>query len=268
MLDELRNKARELLEKGAVKVVIGYSEGSDKNVRPIFIRNTDGIDRLIYDERCVQNLAVYLLKPEVKALGKPAIVATIPVMQTINQLSAECQISEDAVMVLGISKDGKILDLPDLKSMRSYISELPPELTKEDIEGLEKIERLSSEERWNFWQEKFSSCIKCYACRAACPLCYCSRCTVECNQPQWIDVPSHQLGNFEWHVMRAMHLAGRCVNCGDCFRACPLDIPLNLLTKIIMRDIEKNFGKNVNTENGPVYPLSTYNVEDKENFIK
>lgn len=267
MLDELRKKARESLESGAVKVVIGYGEGIDKSVRPVFVRKPEGIEKLIYDERCVQNLSTYLLKPEVKALGKPLIVATIPVMRSINQLAAECQIADGAITVLGISNEGTILDLPDLKSLRAFIAKYPPALTAEEKERVAKIKNLPLEERWKFWEEKLAGCIKCYACRASCPLCYCSKCTVECNQPQWISVPSHQLGNFEWHIMRAMHLAGRCVNCGECFRACPLDIPLNLMTQKIMEDIESNFGSSFDGENGPIYPLSTFKVDDKDGFI-
>jgi len=266
--EEIRKQARELLESGASNVVIGYGNGSVKNVRPVFIRKPDEADRLIFDERCTQNLAVYLLKPEVKSFGKSAIIATIPVMRTINQLMAENQITENDVTVIGISKDNTILNLPNLKSVRSYISEIPFEFTQEEKEELRKIENLSREERWQFWEEKLSACIKCYACRANCPLCYCSSCIVECNQPQWIPVPSHKYGNMEWHIIRAMHLAGRCVNCGDCYRACPLDIPINLLTQKMTEEITRNFGITTDAENGPVYPLSTFKPDDKEDFIR
>ncbi len=75
------------------------------------------------------------------------------------------------------------------------------------------------------------------------------------------------MGNLEWHIMRAMHLAGRCVNCGECFRACPLDIPLNLFTQKIIEEIEVSFGKSVDAENGPIYPLSAFKVDDKDGFI-
>jgi ferredoxin len=142
------------------------------------------------------------------------------------------------------------------------------ELTPENREQLDKLSKMSREERWNFWVKELSACVKCYACRAACPLCYCEQCTVDCNKPQWISVPSHQLGNMEWHIMRAMHLAGRCVDCGDCYRACPLGIPLNLLTQKLHQDITDAFIISGVEEEKPAYPLGTFRPDDKEDFIR
>jgi formate dehydrogenase (coenzyme F420) beta subunit len=133
---------------------------------------------------------------------------------------------------------------------------------------LKKIDAMSMEERWAFWQHEFSKCFKCYACRSACPMCYCTKCTTDSNQPQWIPVASHQLGNMEWHLMRAMHLAGRCINCGECAKACPLDIPLNLLTYKMIDELNTNFGAVAGLKSDAVYALSTFKNEDKENFIK
>jgi ferredoxin len=261
MQDKIRQKAKELLSSGAVKVVIGYGEGTGKRVRAIFVQKPEETDRLIMDERCLQNLAVYLPKHEVKALGKPAIVASLSVMRAIRQLSYEEQIKEGDIAVIGVAAD-QVLDFSDLKSVREYVEKITLELSPEEKAMVEKLDGMSREERWKFWLEETSGCIKCYACRASCPMCYCPRCTVECNQPQWISVPAHEMGNLEWHIMRAMHLAGRCVNCGDCYRACPVKIPLNLLTQRIIADISDNFG-----EDGE-YALAAYKPEDKEDFIR
>lgn len=260
-MDNIRTKANELLKSGDVKVVIGYGEGFGGRVRAVFIQKPEDTARLIFDERCKQNLAVYLTKQEVKALGKPAIVATLPVLRTIAQLASEEQIKENDISIIPVT-DGKVLDFSDLKSAADYISRIPLELSHEEKEAVERINKMTPSERWEFWKEELSDCIKCYACRASCPLCYCERCTVDCNQPQWISVPPHAQGNMEWHIMRAMHLAGRCVNCGECFRACSLKIPLNLLTQKIISDIKENFG-----EEGS-YALSTFKPDDKENFIR
>jgi ferredoxin len=262
MQDKIRQKARELLAGGGVKVVIGYGEGSGGRVRAVFVQKPEDVGNLIFNERCLQNLGVYLTKQEVRALGRPAVIASEPVMRTIRQLMYEEQIKEGDIAVIGISGDGQVIDFPDLKSVGEYVSKVPLKLSPEEQAAVKKLETMTREERWKFWLDETADCIKCYACRASCPLCYCPRCTVECNQPQWISVPAHELGNLEWHIMRAMHLAGRCVNCGECYRACPLNIPLNLLTQRIIQDIGNNFG-----EEGE-YALATYKPEDKEDFIR
>ncbi|HQJ71493.1 MAG TPA: 4Fe-4S dicluster domain-containing protein [Spirochaetota bacterium] len=262
MQDKIRQKARELLSSGAVKVVIGYGEGTGSRVRALFIQRPEDADRLIMDERCVQNLAVYLTKHEVRAIGKPAIVAKMPVIRSINQLAYEEQFNEGDIAVIGISDSDELVDLPDLTSVREYAAKNPLLLTAEERAELDKLETMTREERWNYWLEELSNCIKCYACRASCPMCYCPRCTVEVNQPQWISVPAHEIGNVEWHIMRAMHLAGRCVNCGECTRACPVKIPLRLLNQRIIADIAVNFGQSED------YALAAFNPNDKEDFIR
>ena len=267
-MEELRKKARELLESGAVKLIIGYGQGSNKKARAVFIRKPEQTEKLIIDDRCLQNLAVYLTKPEVKALGKPAIVARLPVLRTILQLANENQIADAQIVALGVSPDAKLVELANLKAIEDYLSGGSFELSTEEKAELLKIEKMNSAERWKFWQEQFARCIKCYACRASCPLCYCERCLQECNQPQWIPVASHNIGNLDWHIIRAMHLAGRCVNCGDCARACPVGIPVNLLSQKLAEDVFKNFGVRAGMKAQLEYALGTFKPEDKEDFIR
>ena len=91
-MTNLINRAKELLENGTVKVVIGYEAGPTGLARPAFITDPAKAGKLIYDDRCVQNLAVYLTKAEVKNLGKMAIVSTLPVMRSIMMLISEHQV--------------------------------------------------------------------------------------------------------------------------------------------------------------------------------
>ncbi|MDP4268302.1 MAG: 4Fe-4S dicluster domain-containing protein [Bacteroidota bacterium] len=265
---EVIKKAKELLDNKTVGVVIGYGEGSDGKARAIFVRNSQDADKFIFDQRCKQNLAVYLNKHEVRHFGKMGILAPLPVMRAILQIASEAQIKESDFVAIGITPDGHYVELPDFKAIENYISSLHSELlTDEEMQEIAKMDAMTMDERWAFWQEEFSKCIKCYACRAACPMCYCTRCIVEVNQPQMVDVPSHKLGNLEWHINHAMHLAGRCVNCGDCARACPVNIPLNLFTKKLISEIKEEFGATAGTSASSDSVLSTYKPNDKENFI-
>ena len=260
-------RAKELLENKTVQVVIGYEAGPTGVVRPAFITDPAKAESLIYDERCVQNLAVYLTKREVKNIGKMAIVATLPVMRSIMMLISEQQLFADNIVVLGISDDGKLLDIADNKVMQGYIE-------KSDLSNpakykglLAELNKLSPEEKFLYWQKELSKCIKCYACRQACPMCYCTRCTVEVNQPQWIPVKANTHGNMEWHILRAMHLAGRCISCGECGRACPVGIPCHLLTMHLTDQVYNYFKVYAGTSEKMSSVLSTYEPNDKESFI-
>ncbi len=267
-METLRDKARELLAARTVQVIIGYGQGSGGGARAVFVREAAEADALIFNEACRQNLAVYLMKPEVRKLGKAALVATPSALRTILQLAAENQVGDHDLLALAVHAAGEVTLLATLQAIEAHVTELDADLSAAEKAELRKYEALSLEQRREYWQEQFSRCLKCYACRAACPLCYCSRCTVECNQPQWIPVPAHDLGNLEWNVMRAMHLAGRCVNCGDCSRACPVAIPLYLLNQKLISDVFANFnarsGMAAKTDNA----MSIFKPDDSEDFIR
>jgi formate dehydrogenase (coenzyme F420) beta subunit len=267
-VEELRNKAKELLESQQVKMVIGFGVGTTDRIRPVFAVDSAGAGELMYDPRCQNNLAVYLTRPEIRRLGRVALVAPLPVMRAVLQLAAEAQVTDSDVRVLGMTAEGKLIDMPDLTAVEAYVQAAPLDLSEAESVELNRIRALPAEERFRYWQEQLSRCFKCYACRQACPLCYCSRCTVDLNQPQWIPVPAHDIGNLEWHVMRAMHLAGRCVNCGECARACPLGIPLNVLNHVLAEEIRQGFGARGGTQLKLEYALSTFKPNDKENFIR
>jgi len=266
-MNSLITRAKELLENKTVQVVIGYEAGPTGVVRPAFITDPAKADKLIYDERCMQNLAVYLTKAEVKCLGKMAIVAALPVMRSIMMLISEQQIFAESIVVLGISADGSMLDIADIKVMQGYIEKSDLGNPAKDKELLAELNKLSPEERFAYWQKELSKCIKCYACRQACPMCYCTRCTVEVNQPQWIPVQSNTHGNMEWHILRAMHLAGRCISCGECGRVCPVGIPCHLLTMQLSDQVYNYFKVHAGTSEKMSSVLSTYEPNDKESFI-
>jgi ferredoxin len=99
-------------------------------------------------------------------------------------------------------------------------------------------------------------------------MCYCEHCTMDCNRPQWVPVPSHALGNLEYHMVRAMHLAGRCVECGDCGRACPVGIPIHLLTFNAEESVHAQFGQRAGASAKLDYAMSTFRPDDKETFIR
>lgn len=145
------------------------------------------------------------------------------------------------------------------------VAEKAEEAPYEDIKA---IEALSPEDRWGYFDELLSPCIRCYACRNACPLCYCDTCFVDESMPQWVGKSNNPTDTKSFHLLRAFHCAGRCTDCGSCEQACPMDIKVRKLTKKLSKDCLElyNWESGIDHENRP--PLDTFRPEDPEDFIK
>jgi len=133
---------------------------------------------------------------------------------------------------------------------------------------VKEFESQSAEERWQYFSDQLSKCIRCYACRNACPMCYCKECFVECYQPRWVGKTTDLSNNQFFHLIRALHMAGRCTDCGACERACPMGIDLRKLTKKIEKDVEELFGYQAGMSLEEVPPLATFKPDDPEPFIR
>ena len=112
------------------------------------------------------------------------------------------------------------------------VGEKVPEGTDEnEFAEVSSLESKSTEERWDHFKEELSKCIRCYACRNVCPLCYCKMCFVDQTMPAWFGKTNDLSDTMIYHIVRVLHVAGRCVDCGACSRACPMDINLRELVK-------------------------------------
>ena len=77
---------------------------------------------------------------------------------------------------------------------------------------------------------------------------YCTECAAEQLDPEWIGIRIAQPQATEWNIMRAFHLAGRCISCSECERVCPMDLPLSLLNRRLVREVEALFGHRAGRE--------------------
>jgi len=122
-------------------------------------------------------------------------------------------------------------------------------------------------ERWQVFEHEISRCIRCYACRNACPNCYCKECFVEQTRPRWIGASSGLSELLFYHIMRIFHQAGRCVDCGACVRACPMNIDLRLFTRMLVDEVHERFGYDAGLSVGEQPPLATFIVDDSQEFM-
>ena len=141
--------------------------------------------------------------------------------------------------------------------------------TKEEERAafIEEFGKKPLEERWKYFQEQVSKCIRCYACRQACPNCYCKECFAEQTKPEWIGITDNISDIMFFQIGRIFHQAGRCVDCGACVRACPMGIDLRIFTYKLIRDVKEFFGykAGISLEEAP--PLATFKSDDKQEFI-
>lgn len=138
-----------------------------------------------------------------------------------------------------------------------------PALSEDDYADLAAFEALPLEERMAFWEKEMSRCIRCYACRNACPLCVCrDHCVAMSRTPHWLSQSDGVRDKLFFQVIHASHLAGRCTGCGECERSCPVGIPVLMLKRALSRQVENLFAyrAGVDTEGTP--PLLTFTLEE------
>ncbi|MFN3384078.1 MAG: Coenzyme F420 hydrogenase/dehydrogenase, beta subunit C-terminal domain [Archaeoglobaceae archaeon] len=134
---------------------------------------------------------------------------------------------------------------------------------KRDFSDIEQLEKLSREERWNYWISLFERCMRCHACRSVCPLCYCEECIVDpsnlaispmstaedkASYPRILGKTVNARDNAIYHLLRVLHHAGRCAGCGECERACPMELPLRMLERKLEKVVVEIFGYDLNED--------------------
>lgn len=293
--EAIRAEAQRILAADMVIAVVGYAAGRRKgSVQPIVITDPGDAAKLIFTTASVNNLAVYLTKAkkEIPKGGKIGIVVKGCDLKALVGLMGESQLTREGLYLIGVPCAGVLASTvqPAIELTTETIAPkcrecdvhlpagcdfvadvvLPPAAQLEGKYSAEiaRLEALTPAERWAYWKEQFAKCIKCYACRQVCPFCFCEQCLCDRNRPQMVDTTPRPAGNTAWHIVRAMHLAGRCAGCAECERVCPMDIPLNLLNRKMAKELKELFDYEAGFEVNDKGPLTTYTEKDDQSFIK
>ena len=195
----------------------------------------DGIIKIDFND---ESLAVSTLYDEVK---------NIPVKDVLAERCINCKSKKHVVYDELLGEEGQVLDTNRFNQV-------------------EELEKMTADQRFEFWQSQLSKCIRCNACRDVCPACTCEKCVFD-NPNSGVEnkAPANSFEEKMFHIIRAFHVAGRCTDCGECSRVCPQNIPLHLLNRKFIKDINNFYGEYQAGEvEGSRAPLVNYTTSDVE----
>ena len=161
-------------------------------------------------------------------------------------------------------------ELPTPQEYDILLGEPRPPAPELEVSGqnIAELKETAPAERWDFWKNEFSRCIRCYACRNACPACFCQRCFVEETEPQWVmPVPRWQ-DNLIFQIIRNIHVAGRCTDCGECERVCPVNIPLRSLAREMYNMVDDLFQFKSGMDKEALPLMAHYEQEEAEDLFR
>jgi ferredoxin len=240
MIDRVRARVAELLQELDGVVAL---ERTSAGTAPALLKQGDDVSQLVLSPR-------YPLAPVVSLLHKRyaeaelGVVARACDVRALVEMSKRSQVDAQRLHIVAVACSESDVEACYCSDSLPRLADWPrAELVGEPVERVAvnpivaQYDEMSLAERRAFWQHQFLKCIKCYGCRNACPECFCDVCALE--DPLWVE-PGILAPPFPmYHLIRAMHMTGRCVACRQCDLSCPADIPLTVLHDLIRRDMEE-----------------------------
>ncbi|MHA1659303.1 MAG: 4Fe-4S ferredoxin [Promethearchaeota archaeon] len=215
----------------------------------------------------------------------------IPCNGIVNRKKIEREIGEKEILEVSVSDNDIIVKGKDFEQKfpyDEYMNELcktckvksPPKVSdacvgecqeissvQDEFSDVTDFESKSPDEKWEYITDLLSTCTRCYACRDACPMCYCNLCFVDQNMPIWFGKTTQLSEVVEFHLVRSMHLAGRCVACGACSSVCPMGIDLSLIIRKLQKIVKNRFNFTSGLNSETLSPMMTFKMEDEQEFM-
>jgi len=185
-------------------------------------------------------------------------------------IRAQSEAGEEALKQLNLSATteptGRQAVIDTLISQRIRYRDEMYAKTHEAVDSLEKM------------GDYFSNCVNCYNCRVACPVCYCKECVfvtdVFNHEPSqylhWaarkgmIKMPTDTLF---YHLTRLAHMSTACVGCGQCSNACPNDIPVMEVFRMVAQRTQQAFEYEAGQRLEEKPPLSVFREKEFQEVV-
>jgi formate dehydrogenase (coenzyme F420) beta subunit len=247
MIEQVTLEVRTLLSEGKIAGFLGL-RNQDGNVLPFIYEKAEDIDdgfslgdvKSLADSRYpLARILMTMLKAD--AEKNYGILVRGCDERALNELLRWNQVTPaDRVVKVGIACPQELANAHECRKPfpDQYVAgEKSQPVTNACVDA---VEAKDLDGRLNFWLAEFDKCIKFYGCRNVCPVCFCNVCELENdNLIRTGDLPPE---NPIFHLTRAVHMAGRCIDCNLCTEACPANIPLRTLYKKVAEIVQEEFG--------------------------
>ena len=259
MIDAIKARAKELLDSGEVKGFLALAE-KNGHIAPHLFQQGEALDNLSLGDRKIAGDARYPLTKLLTNIHKAYPEEKFAILvrgcddRALTTLYTWNQLRPDKVVPVGFACPQELADACECAEP------VPKEIIAgeaangREFSSVAEVDSLMLEDRFSFWMNEFVKCIKCYGCSNICPMCFCNDCSLKCDELVKSGELPPEIPVF--HHTRAMHMVGRCIDCGLCEEACPSAIPLRTLYKKVNSILTDKFDYQTGKERGKRSPLN------------